>query len=228
MSLTCAINAEFGSSEGAGFDAVHIRTPTEPAFLRLQMGKPPAQVEPDSVRTDAQGLTVFLLQPVRSDSHVRIGMELSFYTVTTRLGGDVWNRRDRELRQQLDAGDATDELGSNQLHVLASGEHLDRVIGDMQIRPRIITPNGTGKTIACRSPTACSGSRAEVTMVFYTLDGRPFRRLDWTQPAGNHSVAWDGLDEYGRPLDPGLYLCQVTAKTDRGRFQTTRSVGVAY
>ena len=46
--------------------------------------------------------------------------------------------------------------------------------------------------------------------------------------AGIHTVLWDGRDASGRLLDPGLYLCQVKARTGRGRFAVVTPDAVAY
>jgi hypothetical protein len=49
-----------------------------------------------------------------------------------------------------------------------------------------------------------------LTMALYSPDGRLVRRvLDETKPAGTHSVEWDGLDDGGRPVPPGVYFCRL-------------------
>ena len=54
-----AIRAGFGGGAAAGFDALHIATPAEPEFLYLRDAADEA-VQPDSARTDAAGLTLYL------------------------------------------------------------------------------------------------------------------------------------------------------------------------
>ena len=57
-------------------------------------------------------------------------------------------------------------------------------------------------------------TEADVEIVFYNLAGRPVRRLGLPgQRAGRNEAVWDGRDERGRSVPPGLYLCRVTATT---------------
>ena len=48
---------------------------------------------------------------------------------------------------------------------------------------------------------------------------RPVRALSRTRaaPAGLNTLTWDGLDEEGRPVPNGQYLCQITVRTEEGR-----------
>ncbi len=49
-------------------------------------------------------------------------------------------------------------------------------------------------------------------LVLYDVSGRLVRRLcDGAWPAGARAVAWDGLDEAGRPAPPGVYLARFHA-----------------
>ena len=49
------------------------------------------------------------------------------------------------------------------------------------------------------------------------------------QRSGPHShLTWDGRDETGELVPPGLYLCQVATTTSQGRFTASRPVAVAY
>ena len=72
VELIYAIRALFGRESTDGFDAVPHSDPRQkPLFRRLQMGDPPADVEPDSVAVDPEGLTLFLPRRVISDEELR-------------------------------------------------------------------------------------------------------------------------------------------------------------
>jgi len=53
---------------------------------------------------------------------------------------------------------------------------------------------------------------ARVRLVVYNVLGQPVRTLvDQRQPAGEHRVVWDGLDEGGRPAASGVYFYRLSA-----------------
>ena len=224
-----AIRAEFVGGDRSGFDAVRVLTPSEPLFRGLEMGDPPAGVEPDSVRSDAGGVTVYLPRRIDADASLRIRLAATLYGGSTRLEGEVFDRRESAMRQRIDEGDATEELGTNRLQILASGASLDRVLGDVVILPRSITPNQDGRNDRTRIVYTLFGVEgADVEVEFYTLSGRRVRRISERQQVGPHTVDWEGLDDAGRRVAPGLYLCRVTAQTDRGSVAIVRPVAVAY
>ncbi|MFO0913035.1 MAG: PA14 domain-containing protein [Pirellulales bacterium] len=69
--------------------------------------------------------------------------------------------------------------------------------------------------------------RAErVSLAVYSSDGRMVRTLETGRPhaAGKHSVAWDGLDRYGRPLPAGEYTWKLVA-TDGLRAEFLMQIG---
>ncbi|UCE24134.1 MAG: T9SS type A sorting domain-containing protein [Candidatus Zixiibacteriota bacterium] len=54
--------------------------------------------------------------------------------------------------------------------------------------------------------------RAQVRVDIYNVLGqRVVRLVDKVQPAGEHSVVWDGTDEGGKPASTGVYFYKVTA-----------------
>jgi hypothetical protein len=62
---------------------------------------------------------------------------------------------------------------------------------------------------------------AQVDVSIYSVDGRRVRRvLDGMRPAGFHQATWDGADDRGSRVAPGVYYVRLT--TTQGRF--TRKV----
>ena len=55
--------------------------------------------------------------------------------------------------------------------------------------------------------------RSDVTLTIFDVAGRVVRRLiEADQPAGEYGRRWDGLDESGRPVTAGVYLCRLEAQ----------------
>ncbi len=68
--------------------------------------------------------------------------------------------------------------------------------------------------------TTSTGFRYQIpvaTRVFlgiYNREGRLMRKLiEGTQPAGGHSIQWDGKDGVGNPLSAGVYFVRLTTDT---------------
>ena len=83
-------------------------------------------------------------------------------------------------------------------------------------------PHGAGFEFAPVYPLPARGSatlryvlpRAErVRLTLYDALGRRVRQLvpEATQEAGEHRAPWDGLDESGRAVPPGVYLARLAA-----------------
>ena len=59
---------------------------------------------------------------------------------------------------------------------------------------------------------------ASVRVVLYSLNGTPVRQLvNEALAAGNYIVGWDGMDDRGRRVQPGVYVAVMTA----GSFRET-------
>ena len=61
-----------------------------------------------------------------------------------------------------------------------------------------------------------SATRSEVSIEIFNIRGQLVRGLVsgvWDQ--GFHSVEWNGLDDFGRPVESGVYLFILTADNVR-------------
>lgn len=88
---------------------------------------------------------------------------------------------------------------------------------------------------ASRGPTVIRIDLAKVqvpepvTVRIHDLSGRPVRTLwrDREVTAGRHRVEWDGRDDAGQVVVPGIYLVRVEVRADRGA-EWVGTVGVVY
>jgi len=73
---------------------------------------------------------------------------------------------------------------------------------------RSVEPNPVVASAMLRFETAGTG---RVTLAVFSADGALVRvLLDEDLPAGSRTVAWDGRDDAGRRVPPGLYFCGLT------------------
>ena len=230
--LTYAIRADFQGRRSDGFDAIHISTPSRPEFLHLRRGDPLAEVElaDDAVELDEDGLTIFLANPVAQNEEIRVGLRTTLFTVSEKLLGEVFERSDSEVRQVIDEGNATDEIATDQLQVVTE-DNVPEAIADLLVEPRAFTPNGDGNNDELIIRYTLYGViDTDVEIGIFTVDGRLVRKIskDGQRAGVNAPVMWNGRDESGSLLAPGLYLCQVETETSRGRFATTTPISIAY
>ena len=232
IELTYAIRAAFEGKRRQGFNAIRIATPSKPEFMHLFMGTPLEEIElgADEIYIDESGLTLFLPQSVDQDSELRVGLRTTLYTVSEKLLGEVFNREDEALRQIIEEGNASDQIGTDQLQLVAESD-LPATIANLQIEPRIVTPNGDGTNDLVQVTYSLFGViDTEVEVNFYTIAGKPVRRILATQQTAgaNPPVQWNGRDESDQLLPPGLYLCQVVTTTSHGRFANTTPISIVY
>ena len=133
--------------------------------------------------------------------------------------------------QSADAENVTGLRPSQGLSIgsLGGGE----VIADVQIGPNPFTPNGDGINDVARIGFSLFKVYAQrpLSIRILALDGRPVRVLAGLVAGGAQEFVWDGRDAGGRPVAPGLYLCQIEVEADADDVagqQRTHLLAVAY
>ena len=70
---------------------------------------------------------------------------------------------------------------------------------------------------------------ATIGVEIYDLSGRRVQTVyEGADVDGQYTRTWDGRDEKGRPVPPGLYLYQVRVEADQKNERRQGVVGVAY
>ena len=137
----------------------------------------------------------------------------------------------QSLHQAIQPGEATDEISTNSLRVLSAAGDAPDFIQELTLSTPVLTPNGDG--VHDRLRLAYSLFRlpgpVPVFLELYALDGRRVARIDMgQQDSGPRQLSWDGRDEAGHLLPPGLYLLSVDLQTQRHQSRTFRPLGIAY
>ena len=112
-----------------------------------------------------------------------------------------------------------------------------RLLGGLTVRPPVFSPNGDGVNDELRlvfTVMMVAGSAA-VRADFFDLAGRRVRRLEERREigAGGYSMAWDGRDDSGELVPPGVYAVRLkpaieTGDTGVGNRELLRTFAVAY
>ena len=136
----------------------------------------------------------------------------------------------QEIGQPVQAGDATALRDGNTLSVQAVALGT-RVLGALDLAGGVFTPNGDGVNdglditynllkLVVPTPTVVEVRDLAGGLVRAVYQGR--------DAAGRHRRQWDGLDERGQPVAPGVYICRVEVQTEEGPQQRTGVAAVAY
>ena len=226
------IAGSFDAPSQKGFDGIRLDVPAGSRFVRLEMGEPLIEVAPDSVRVGDDELEVFFpSQRIETGSNrpVRLTLEAAVLNSSTFFTGDVFDTQSDNLPQSINAGNARDGVPTNSIRVLALQERL-RFLKDVELTAPVLTPNGDG--INDRTGVAFDVlfvETAQVRVGIFDLAGHQIRRLAADgRGQGHYQEWWDGADEDGQRVAPGIYLCRIEVETQNENAQTVKMIPVAY
>ena len=168
----------------------------------------------------------------REDTAVLI--EVVFEAIALRYGSTFdarvfSSRRPLEVPQGVLPGDATDASAGDRVSVITSIK--DKIRLRAEAAPPVFTPNGDQINDGFHITYdlfELSGS-GSVTVEIRDLTGRLVRQVyAGDDPVGHYRRAWDGKDQAGRLVRPGVYLYRVSVDTDEGKTDKIGTLHVAY
>jgi len=126
----------------------------------------------------------------------------------------------------------TDQLTDrNSLAVTADiSQQSDNLVSNFKIEPNPFTPNGDGindemtVTFDVQRLLTPKPVRLEV----FDLNGRRLHLIERALSSGGYSQRWDGRDDGGHIVPPGLYILRISTEADDAGAARTRLVSVAY
>ncbi len=162
---------------------------------------------------------------------VRLRFASQVFLHGTKLKVAVRNQAASTPYQPADAGDATALRPSQTLSIAALG--AQQIVANLSVAPNPFTPNGDLVNDIAQIEFSLFKVYAErpVAVRIWALDGRPMRRLEGAAQGGHQRFTWDGKDDRGRVVPPGLYICQVDVETDledRAGQRRSHLIAVAY
>ena len=220
------------ASEDLGFDRLAIDTPARVRSVdevRLS-GQPVAF---DIVDSDDAGfvLAVPLVDAQRTQEVIEVDFHSSVFQFGTVFTGRVFNsQHPAEVPQELGWGDADGVPSSERLRVDLTGLGTGP-LGALSVDPEVFSPNGDGINdvveIGC-DVLNLSGPSSVVCWV-YDVSGRRLGLVDASRlGSGRYVGVWDGRDEGGSLLPPGLYVVGLSVETDQGTTQRQAVVSLVY
>jgi hypothetical protein len=212
-----------------GFDRIEILTPFAATVSSVELDGVPVDFSVDETQTER--LAIQLTQNRVSQSgqllHIRFDALVTVYGTT--FFAKVFDSEKDELGQDVVSGDATPEAESNRLSV--QGRLRSELVLDLEVSPATFTPNGDGinDQLQVSYILLRALQQVPVDLSLYDLSGRLVRKLQNNGAInGPQLLVWDGRDDSGNTVPPGLYLLRLSIDTDTGSEDQTLTVGVAY
>lgn len=215
-----------------GFDKLEIFTQTRVQSVQSvlvdgveMIDRFPPEIEDDRIVLSFDRLVA----PQDNEKRIEVVFDAKVLRFGTEFTGWVYDSAEPELKQQIKPGNATFRFGGDVLAVRTpmSGQ----LISDVQLSSNVLTPNGDGinDQVLIEYDVRNVEGNAEVAVNVFDLTGRLVRRIgNELTRSGSFGIAWDGRDEGGVLVSPGIYMYQVELDVDGGSKMATGIVSVAY
>jgi hypothetical protein len=217
------------NSGNRGFDSVLISTPFASTATAVE-------VDGATVSDFTQEMTGGKLQVsfpnnriTRSGQEVKIHFSSLLTVSGTEFRAEVGDSQSDAFPQRVISGDASIEAEDNTLVVSSKIE--DRLFSGVDFSSAVVTPNGDSinDELKLNYILLKATNPVNIKVVVHNLAGQEIVRLyDQRDLSGPNEVTWDGRDNAGQVVAPGLYLVRLSADTDAGKTTEMRSVAVVY
>ena len=221
------------SSSSARIEVVSVRAGRDES-LRLGTARAlwPGKMQVESGE-EGQVELVFPEPVVGGEMIYAITFRTRVYLSNTLFTAELSRQTRPHVVQMATEGEAT-TLAKSQSLVVHADLQESVLLRDMEIDPRVFTPNGDGVNdeVAIRFVVSVIEGDKRLQVEIFDLAGRRVRRLSVRrlQPSGSHRIRWDGRDDHGVLLPPGSYVVRIGFKTDLqiGGTSAARLVQMVY
>ena len=213
-------------TKASGFDRLVVETPTPTRFIRALVNNAPLEVEDQPVEA---GFAVTFPQPLRDDDLVELRFAAQVFQQSTPFVLFIQDARTEDVsRQRVDPGDATDQVASstNVVGLPVARDLLLNVVFDNEV----LTPNGDGinDALAIRADVINILEPRPWHLRLYDLAGHALVERSQAVTAGAQDFTWDGRDQAGQLVPPGLYVLELHLDGDAHQQRVRRVVSVVY
>ncbi len=220
------------ANEDLGFDSIGIDTPSRARSVdQVRISGIPVAFT--VAEHSERGFVVQIprIDVQRTEELIEVDFQAEVFKFGTVFSGRVFDsEKPQEVAQSITAGDADELEDSNRLSVDLA-RFGERTIRSLALAPPVFSPNGDGINDVVRidydllNLVGAVVVRAEV----YDLSGRSLGLvLSDRLASGRFSAEWDGRDESGGLLPPGLYVLRLSVEADRGEDVRQALISIVY
>ena len=211
------------TTDNTGFDRMRLVVPDLVRADAVEIMVAGQIIAPTGMEITADSLVIELPQVVQGDS-----VQIAFTTRLVRNAAvvelDLGLSETPGLWQDVEPA----ERRSNVV-LLPDLAGSNRLIDDLQISSRVVTPNGDGINDAVElSFVVFKAQNSEPMVEIADLAGRVVTRLTATIDGPTRRFAWNGRNAAGEAVEPGVYLFRIDVNSDSGDATELRTVSVAY
>ena len=196
-----------------GFDEVFIQVPGAVQEVGVRVGG--QSVQPRDVELTDGLLRVGLPERVRQDS-----VEVLF-TAQVTTNATLFEAWAGDSQQNVRQG--VEPLEPRSMIVFVPDVTGDSLLRNVQVTP-VVTPNGDGVNDEAQINFIVVQVEDNPNVDIYDLTGSHLRTLDLDVTG----FAWDGRDDAGAVLPPGVYICRIQMEADSGDQSVYRTISLAY
>lgn len=196
------------------------------------------EVEFNAAYDSEEGTTIRLRRAILQDgTFIQIVLRSAVFRDATRFDIQAWDRRLVEGELLTVHQSAVEEdidplsLGGTLVVRLAAESGRLPLIDGLKTNTSVFSPNGDGINDQFRlSYILLKLTRPAIAYLdIFALDSSSLIRVDGgIQLTGNQAYQWDGRDEKGALVAPGLYLYRMRIEADEGDIERRGVVGVIY
>ena len=215
-----------------GFDSIEIDTPIEVTSIdAVYIGG-----EEQDFTIAERDAKSFVVQVPRIDLNrtgelVEVEFQAEVFQVGTVFSGRVFDsQRPHEVRQRITEGNADDLAESNTLSV-GLGTVANPAVKALWLSPRLFTPNGDGVNDVLQIEYDLVNLSGDVPVAIDLYDLAGVKRCEVahsTAASGRFSAVWEGVDDAGNLLPPGLYLLRLEVDSDKAKDVEVAVVRLIY
>ena len=228
--FTYVLRPTLGVDSG-GFDRLEVATPARLGpVTQVRIGDEPVSYTVEVADPHRVIVSIPRLTAQDSGALVEVVFEAEVLRYGSTFSVRVWNSAlPLEVPQSVQEGDATPVYEDNRVWVATKAEHQG--VLQMSRKPTVLTPNGDERN----DEVGLGYSLVELTdpswveVAVWDLSGRRVRGVyEGWDGVGVYERVWDGRDESGRLVPPGLYLYRVSVEADHQRVEQAGLLHVVY
>ena len=214
--------------EDEGIDGLQVATPLPAAIKEVRINGSPVEYSED-VRADGFAVSFPENRITEHATLLEVDFDAEVLVYGTRFTGRVFDtKREGDIPQIIVPGDATPDIDTDDLLVKWD---LDRsLLASVDISQRHLTPNGDGVNDAVEISYRLLQviQSIQVSVEIFDLSGQRIWHRSAEQANGQYTISWQGFDDAGQVVPPGLYVYQLVADADQGSNVYVGTLAVVY